>query len=178
MLVAAVFSARPELFDEVETRLAARYGPIALRSDVFVFDHTDYYTASMGAGLDKYLIGFQDLIDPGELAAIKRQTNALEADLQRREASGPDRPVNVDPGYVSAGKFVLATTKDYSHRVYLGRGIYAEVTLQYTKGDFVPWPWTYPDYRERVCRDFLLEARQWYLAHVKGHARDQENRVD
>ena len=169
--MAAVFGARPELLDQVETRLADRFGPIALRSDVFVFDHTDYYTAAMGSDLQKYLIAFEDLIEPERLAAVKHDTNALESDIARQADATPPRPVNVDPGYVSASKFVLATTKDYSHRVYLSRGIYAEVTLQYTKGDFVPWPWTYPDYRTRACRDFLLRARQWYLARLRDPGR-------
>ena len=170
MLVAAVFGARPELFEEVETRLVERYGPIGLRGDLFAFDHTDYYTPSMGPDLRKYLIGFQYLVDPEHLAAVKQDTNALEAGFAGRGGSGPVRPVNVDPGYVSASKFVLATTKDYSHRVYLRHGIYAEVTLHYTKGDFVPWPWTYPDYRSRAVRDFLCQARQWYLGRLNAQA--------
>jgi len=165
-LVAAIFSARREWFGDVEERLTELYGPVALRSEVFAFDHTDYYAASMGTDLHKVLVAFEDLIDPVALAAVKHETNSLEADLARRSVDGPTRPVNVDPGYVSASKFVLATTKDCSHRVYLGRGIFAEVTLHYTRGDFVPWPWTYPDYHDRVCRDFLVRVRRWYLARL------------
>ena len=167
LLVAAVFGASADLLARVEARLADHFGPVALRSDVFAFDQTDYYTASMGPNLRKYLIAFRDLVSPDELASTKRWTNALEAEVGSQVVSGVSRPINVDPGYVSAGKFVLATTKDYSHRLYLGRGVYAEVTLHYTKGDFVPWPWTYPDYRTRLCRDFLVHARQGYMKRLR-----------
>jgi hypothetical protein len=90
-------------------------------------------------------------VDPGELPAAKRHTNHLELTLTK----GERRQVNIDPGYVSLGKLVLASTKDHGHRLYLAQGIYGEVTLTYQRGRFRPWPWTYPDYgSDHYCAMF------------------------
>jgi hypothetical protein len=114
--------------------------------------------------LQRVIVTFQPLVDPGDLPAIKRLTNEME------QASAHDgkRRVNIDPGYVSLGKMVLATTKDHAHRLYLGQGIYGEGTLVYQRGAFRPWPWSYPDYAsERYCALFL-EIRARYKAQLRG----------
>jgi hypothetical protein len=109
-------------------------------------------------------VTFGRLVDPADLAAIKQQTNDLEWSL----AQGEHRRVNIDPGYVSLGKLVLASTKDHGHRLYLGWGIYGEVTLTYQQGRFRPWPWTYPDYAsDRYCTLFG-EIRKRYKAQARG----------
>jgi len=167
LLVTAVFSRHAELMDQVVGQLVDRYGPIAARSPRWAFEHTPYYEAVMGAGLMKELIAFERLIDPATIVEVKLDTNGLEEAVAADGRFAEPRPVNIDPGYVAASKFVLATTKDYSHRLYLGRGIYAEVTLTYTSGRFQPCPWTYPDYREDAYRDFLQEARRGYLERVR-----------
>ncbi len=116
----------------------------------------------MGPGLTKQLLVFRDLVDADCLPAVKRHTNALEAELAASGTFGEVRPLNLDPGVLMLGKFLLATTKDQSHRVYLRDGIFAEVTLRFEAGAFEPWPWTYADYREPAVRDFLKEARDFY----------------
>jgi uncharacterized protein DUF4416 len=75
---------------------------------------------------------------------------------------GRQRRINLDPGYIDLAKLVLATTKDQQHRLYLGQGIYAEVTLRFTGGRFVPWDWTYPDYRTAEYLAFFDAVRQRY----------------
>src|SRR5262249_9136900 len=82
--------------------------------------------------------------------------------LARSGAYSEPRPLNLDPGYLVLGKFLLATTKDQSHRVYLRDGIFAEVTLRYHAGRFEPWPWTYADYRQPQVHEFLQQARAYY----------------
>jgi hypothetical protein len=109
----------------------------------------------MGARLKKLYVCFTDLIRREELPSIKLWTNALEED----HACAGRRTVNIDPGYVSRDKLVLATTKDFFHRLYLGRGIYGEVTLHFQKGAFRHFSWTYPDYREKDVQEFLIKAR-------------------
>jgi hypothetical protein len=133
---------------------------VALASEPYAFDQTRYYERSMGAGLRKQLWAFAEPVGPDRLPAIKLATNALERELAggRPEA----RPINLDPGYLALGKFVLATTKDQAHRLYLRDGIFAEVTLQYQDGAYRPWPWTYADYRLPEVLAFLAEARQFY----------------
>ena len=88
----------------------------------------------------------------------------MEQRLAAKLTDGPARPVNLDMGYVDGGKLVLATTKDYAHRLYLGAGIYGEVTLRWRAGAFEPWEWTYPDYRSGHYREFFAQVRAACLA--------------
>jgi hypothetical protein len=106
---------------------------------------------------------FERLVDPGTLAAIKLRTNELE--MQWAEVD--KRKVNLDCGYVSMAKLVLATTKNHGHRIYLGNGIYAEVTLRYRDGVFQPWPWTYPDYATPQYCALFDEIRRIYVAQLR-----------
>ena len=162
LLVAAVFSRYAEAVGRARTRLEASYGPVEKASPAFVFDPTDYYAATMGAGLRKQLFAFRELVAPDRLPEVKRHTNGLEGEVARAGAYEEPRAVNIDPGYLTLGKFLLATTKDQAHRVYLRDGVFAEVTLHYRGGAFEPWPWTYADYRTPGVLDFLREARAYY----------------
>jgi hypothetical protein len=127
------------------------------------FDHTDYYTPEFGLDLERQIVTFERLISPIDLPAIKRKTN----DLEWTFAKTGRRQVNIDPGYVSLGKMVLATTKDHAHRLYLGQGIYGEVTLTYQQGGFRPWPWTYPDYARDAYCGLFNQIRQHYKAQLR-----------
>jgi len=166
-LVCAALAGRREWLDAARELLEARFGPIDLESEVWPWDFTDYYEAEMGGGLLRQLYGFRDLIDPGELAAAKLATNAMERKLACSLPEAPRRPVNLDPGYVAAGKLVLATTKNQAHRVFLGRGVYAECTLRWSRGNFEPWPWTYRDYRLDAYREFFARVRALYRGKLR-----------
>ncbi|MFH0981698.1 MAG: DUF4416 family protein [Planctomycetota bacterium] len=150
-----------DLMGEAVRRLRKPFGPIDLESEVWPFDQTDYYAVEMGDEIKRRFVFFEELISVERLAEIKRLTNELEArmcdDLLRPHDR---RPVNLDPGYMTLSKFVLATTKDYSHRIYLDRGIYAEVTLHYEEGAWRPYPWTYPDYAADTYHAFFESARE------------------
>ena len=165
-LICGMIAGRADLFGEAEARLAALYGPVDGRSDVMAFDLTDYYSEEMGQGLLRQFVTFQELIDPGRLARIKLETNEIERGFHASSAGAPRRRINLDPGYLTAAKFVLATTKDFAHRVYLSDGIYAEVTLGFRKSGCVSFDWTYPDFRSPRYAPFLLEARRRYMAEV------------
>jgi len=151
------------MLGEAREALCQAWGEVDYESELLPFCHTDYYTAEFGPGLVRRIWTFGPLIDPGQLAAIKIQTNALE----QRWAVDSQRQVNLDSGYVSPAKLVLATTKNHGHRIYLGEGIYAEVTLQYRDGAFRPWPWTYPDYGTRQYCALFEEIRGRYLAQLR-----------
>jgi hypothetical protein len=160
LLVVAAFSRHLELLSAARTRLEAEWGPVGLSGPLLVFDQTQYYDATMGPDLRKQLWAFAELIAPDRLADLKLRTNALEAELA--EGYPEARPLNLDPGYLVLGKFLLATTKDQAHRIYLRDGIFAEVTLQFQAGTWRPWPWTYADYRQEAVLEFLAEARNFY----------------
>jgi len=157
-LIASLLTGDLALLDPIREALMAAWGAIDFTSDLLPFDHTDYYTAEFGPDLRRQIVTFEALVPPDLLPAIKVGTNELEAAF----ATGGRRRVNVDPGYVSLGKLVLATTKDHAHRLYLGQGIYGEVTLTFQRGRFRPWPWTYPDYADdRYCTLFDAVRRRY-----------------
>ncbi len=166
LLVVGLFSNNPAAVDWAEHQLTVRFGPIADRGGPFEFSETSYYEEEMGGQLRYHLLAFERLIRPEWLPEIKLLTNSLEhraiRELQGASAESK-RVVNIDPGYLAAGKFVLATTKDQAHRIYLGNGIFAEVTLSFRAGSFEPWPWTYPNYRRADYRDVLFRFRQKYM---------------
>ena len=167
LLIAAVFGRQPEALSWARTRLEADYGPVDKVSAAFLFNQTDYYAEAMGTDLRKHFLAFRDLIAPDRLAEIKLHTNALERELAASGRFAERRPINIDPGYLNLGKFLLATTKDQAHRVYLRDGVYAESTLRYQAGAFVPWPWTYADYREPAVLEFLGDARAYYRERLR-----------
>jgi hypothetical protein len=152
---------------EVEGTLQQYFGPIVLRSQPFPFTQTTYYRREMGEELVRLYVAFEPLLGMAELAAVKHTTNRLET----RWAVAPgQRRVNLDPGYVDLAKVVLASTKDYAHRLYIGAGIFAEVTLRYQQKSFQPWEWTYPDYRLPVTLAFFNALRASYRAQLRQHA--------
>jgi Domain of unknown function (DUF4416) len=162
LLVVAVFSRHPPLRSRARVRLEQCFGPVGGVSRSYTFNQTAYYEATMGPGLEKELLFFHNLFAPDCLPEVKRRTNELEQELGQ-ESPGPEpRPINLDPGMLTLGKFHLATTKDQAHRIYLGQGIFGEVTLRFQDGAFVPCPWTYADYRQALVLDFLKEARNFY----------------
>ena len=166
-LLVGMLARRPEWFDAAETLLADAFGPIDLASGIVPFDFTDYYTPEMGKDLLRKFVTHERLISPEELALVKVKTNALEQWLAIELKPDVPRPVNLDPGILDGSKLILATTKDYVHRIYLSRGIYAEITLTWRKGAFEPTPWTYRDYRCEAYHRFFAKARARYLEQAK-----------
>lgn len=136
------------------------YGAAAGVSPAFDFTETDYYAAEMGVGLKKQFWAFEKLIDPSRLAAIKLATNFWEAEYAGTGLHPEPRPLNLDPGYLTLAKLVLASTKDHAHRIYLADGIYAEVTLSYRKNAWQAFDWTYPDYRRADYHAFFTQCRE------------------
>jgi hypothetical protein len=162
LLVVAAFSRHAAALERARVRLADLFGPIAFAGEPYSFHHTDYYTRSMGPGLLKQLIVFEKFVPLDSLPDRKRAAIDLEREIEAGGDYAEERPVNIDPGLLNLGKFMLATTKDNAQRVYLRDGIFAEVTLFFRDGEFHPWPWTYADYREESVRAFLLRAREYY----------------
>lgn len=167
----AAFSRHTAALDWARATAEAAWGPVAIASPAFNFCETDYYQETMGAGLLKTFFVFAELCDPAELAANKLQSNQWEAEYAERGDSGTSRPLNLDPGYITSAKLVLASTKDHAHRIYLSRGIYAEVTLHYRDRRWQHHPWTFPDYRRADYQQFFLEARDYLRRREKQGSR-------
>jgi hypothetical protein len=167
LLVVAAFSRHLAALTWAQERLAACFGPVAWASLLFDFRQTRYYEAAMGSGLRKHFLVFHELVALDSLAGAKLRTNALERELAGGGSYPEARPLNLDPGLLTLGKFQLATTKDQAHRIYLRDGIFAEVTLRFQGGAFEPWPWTYADYQLESVRGFLGEARDYYRRRLR-----------
>ena len=166
LIIAAMVNST-RLFEEVRHVLQTRFGPLDMESDAYSFTFTDYYTLEMGKELQKQFFSFETLIDKSALASVKIKTNEIEEQFARKRGEKRQRRINLDPGYVTDSKLVLASTKNFSHRIYIGNGIFAEVTLRYLrKRGFEPLEWTYPDYRTDLGRDFLGTVRQRYMEQV------------
>lgn len=168
MLVVAVFGRDPDARGLAVQELRERFGPVVLESPVYPFYQTSHYAAEMGPGLGKQLLAFDTLVAADSLPVLKRAAIDIERQVAATGRFAEPRPVNLDPGHLTLGKFLLATTKDHSHRLYLGDGIFGEVTLHFRAGRFRPWPWTYADYRTPTVLDFLKQARDVYRDRVRG----------
>ena len=162
-LFVSVIAADRGLLAETIGRLARHFGEPDYVSEVLPFDYTDYYAAEMGGALLRRFVSFERLIRPDELPAAKLFTNGLEEEFRE----GGARRVNIDPGYVARQHFILATGKGFSHRPYLGRGIYADLTLEYRKETYRPFEWTYPDYRAERTIGMLNGLRRRYRMQLK-----------
>jgi hypothetical protein len=160
LLLLAAFSRYETALAWARRRAEAAWGPVATASEVLEFSDTDYYEPTMGRGLQKVFLLFAAPFDPGNLAEVKLQTNQWEAQYATAHDHPEPRPLNLDPGYLTLGKLVLASTKDHAHRVYLGRGVYAEVTLYYKHRRWQAREWTYPDYRREDYQRFFSACRE------------------
>ncbi|MDI6744632.1 MAG: DUF4416 family protein [Thermodesulfovibrionales bacterium] len=158
LLFAGVLYSDESYLSKAKKSLLKNFGPAILETPSVSWDYSEYYKEEIGSPIMRTFIFFKELINPAEIANIKLRTNDIEAELS---ADGK-RNVNIDPGYLTLANVVLATTKGYSHRIYLGKGIYGEVTLLYKEKDktFAPNIFTYSDYHEKNCIEMFLKARE------------------
>jgi len=163
-LFTAVMFKDAELLSEIKTTLIQAWGSIEETSEIFDFIHSEYYQDEMGTGLKKQFWIFTRLVRPDFLPDAKLLTNQIEA--QYLEAG--KRVINLDPGYLSAAKLILATTKNYMHRIYLRDGIYGDVHLKVSQRRLVPNEWTYPDYKTEETLVFFNHVRKKYLELIQG----------
>ncbi len=163
-LIMGMISSGEEFFGRVEDMLRERFGEIDFESQIIKFNFTNYYQDEMGGNLFRKFIAFKNLVFPDNIVDVKIYTNDLERKFLNIHRG---RNINIDPGYVSAAKLVLASAKNFSHRIYLREGIYAEITLRYKKGNFEPWEWTFPDYRTVEYIEIFNEIRKIYMNQLK-----------
>ncbi len=163
-LIASIFSREAEYISRAIEVLSGLFGPLDWISPQIPFDRTRYYEREMGWPLLRRFVSFENLVDPGSLAEVKLQTNQIELSFSPEGK----RLVNIDPGYISLERLILATGKNYTHRVYLSKGIYADLTLIYSKGSFVPLRWTYPDYQDEKVIVWFNKIRERYKEQIRG----------
>lgn len=163
-LISSIFSPHKELIDRVIGELEQTVGLTDWISPDLFFDRTKYYAREMGWPLHRRFISFESLIRPRDIVEIKRTTNRIENGYLQ----DGKRQVNIDPGYISLERLVLATGKNYTHRIYLSKGIFADLTLIFHKGSFSPLQWTYNDYASPEIIAFLNDVRDRYKKQLRG----------
>lgn len=157
-LFVGILYCQSELLESVYKILSEHFGPIDYKSPEFKFDITDYYVDEMGSPIFRRFVSFYNLINPGQLARIKIQTNQIEEQFSKNGK----RRVNLDPGYMDYNKVVLASAKYNAQKIYLDLGIYADPTLWYEKGVFHPYPFSFPDFKSGQYNPVFLHIRALY----------------
>ena len=160
MLIAAVISRFDKAFDWARDKTSSSWSEIEIESPRFDFVETEFYHETMGTDLKKQFFAYSKLIDPEKIAAAKIAANQWEREFAKTSQWPVQRPLNIDPGYVTEAKLVLATTKDRDHRIYLQQGIFAEVTLHYHDRQWRSDRWTYPDYQRADFQEFFSKCRK------------------
>ena len=163
LIVGFIFSNETHLL-KARRVLEKKFGGVDFESTALSFTHTNYYEKELGKDLKRKFISFKELISPSSLPKIKIFTNKIEKKLSQQSK----RQVNIDPGYIELSKLILASTKDYKHRIYLDRGIFAEITLFYQDKTFKAGEWTYPDYRTQDYIWFFNQIREIYREQIQG----------
>jgi len=161
----SVFASSMEMLDTAIREIVKVYGEIDCETDLLDFDITTYYEKEFGSSLKRRLFSLKNLILPSDIIDVKLKAYELE---ERFSVSGKRR-VNIDPGYVSLSRVVLSTGKDYTHRIYLDKGVYADLTLIYKKDvGYMPLQWTYPDYSSSLFLNFFMNVRNILKIQLKG----------
>jgi len=150
-------------YKNIIDELVSVIGEMESNSPAFHFSFTDYYTKEMGKDLKKCFVSFVQLVNPGQLSSLKIRSNIIEKNF----TVDGKRKINVDPGYLTGAKLVLASTKDFAHRIYLSDGIYGDVQLRYIRGHYRSSPWTYPDYKTDLALTFFEQVRLRYIKQEK-----------
>lgn len=163
-LISGFIFKEEEFFELARGLLEREFGKIDFESQSLVFIHTSYYENELGKDLKRKFVSFKKLIPPQKLCSIKLFTNNIEAKLSKQGL----RRVNIDPGYLDLAKLILASTKDFTHRIYLAKGIFAEVALYFQGKSFKAWEWTYPDYRTNEYAGIFNRIREIYNGQIKG----------
>ena len=166
-LIVGVLASNYQCLHTAAETLTSKLGNADFTSEVWPFDKTDYYKDQTGPRILRQFLSIERLIDPGKLAKIKLQTNKLEERLAKALGIPLPRQVNLDPGIIEPSKLVLATTKDYSHRIYIGRKMYAELTLSFHKGRWRFFEYTFPDYQQQCYFDFFDKVREQLVHQLK-----------
>jgi len=172
-LIMSMIASEECLFSQYKDILTSKFGNVDLKSNIQPFNFTDYYEKEFGKKLIQMLFSFSILIKQDELAEIKGITNDLETNFIseniKKNTPYQKRKINLDPGYLTLNKYVLASTKNGPSRIYLKEGIYAEITLRFINKSFIPCEYTYPNYKTDEYINFLKLVRQKYKLQIKGN---------
>lgn len=159
----AITSNQEKMATTVLNEFKTDFGIVDSQSGVFPFNHTNYYEKEMGSGLSKEFYSFKVINEPEYLAQMKIKATEIEGN----SLTGGNRTVNIDPAYLELSKLVVASSKNFSHRIYIGKGVFGDIQLQYRAAKFIGNPWTYPDYLTSQSLSFFTKVRTIYQSQLK-----------
>lgn len=162
-MIIGVLCGQAEVTHKAISVMQESFGAIDYKSETFPFTVTDYYSQEMGYCLKRLFVSFDELIDPSQIVQIKKETTAIE-DSYRINGN---RIINLDPGYMDYHKIVLASYKFGGYKIYLGQNVYGDMTLFYSKGRFIPFEWSFPDFKEGIYNKLFLNIRINYKKKLK-----------
>ncbi len=166
-LIVGVLAANDDALERAVRAVENQFGAIDFKSDIWPFTQTEYYEDEMGQNVLRQFVTIEKLIDPGDLADIKHKANILEQDLAKQLNLDLPRPVNLDPGIIEPSKLILASTKNFSHRIYIGNRMYAELTLSFSKGVWKSFDYTFPDFKQNTYHDFFTKVRDHLVQQLR-----------
>lgn len=162
-LIISVLFKEDKYLKELEDILTEHYGKIDLISEKYQFEQCNYYKKEMGSPLFRIFYSFENLIDPADIVGIRCFTETVENIFMENNR----RNLNIDPGYIDYGKFILASAKYGTQKVYLGKGVYADIILYFYNKKFMPLIWTFPDFKEDRYYKFFYKVREIYKRQLK-----------
>jgi uncharacterized protein DUF4416 len=166
-LLMAILTRDVQVMEEIERRLVKHYGPIEDRSEIFLFTFRAPFQREMGENLKKRILCFEQLLPIEKFPDVKKVTNDLEWEYREHLEHRSRRMINLDPGYLTLSKVLLASTRNYSHHVYLKDGVYGELLLRFHRGTLRNLPWTHTDYRTHLAHSFFTKVRDRYDSQLK-----------
>ena len=170
-LIISMITSDRYLFKLYEDVLIKRFGEVDIESNTQSFNFTDYYEEEFGKNLMQKLFSFSTLIRQDELAEIKIITNSIENNIEneniKNNMAHNKRKINLDPGYITLNKYILASTKNGPSRIYLNQGIFAEITLRFINKSFVTCEYTYPNYKTNEYINYLNSVRKKYKLQLR-----------
>ncbi len=156
VIIIAFMYADINIYKTVLSEFIEILGVVEKEAQAFDFSHSSYYESEMGGGLKKSLVAFSTLQKRDMLVDIKHIANKIEKQYSIDEC----RQINIDPAILTLENFVLATNKNFTHRIYLKDNIFADLTLVYKKKKgYTSLEWTYLDYKSEHVIDFLNDIR-------------------
>jgi len=159
----AVLFHEHEAFEKSKASIVERWGAIDYEGADHLFDVTTYYESEMGTPLYRRIVTLETIRSPKEIVDMKLECNAIEAGL----VVNGKRAVNLDAGYLDHNKVLLASAKEAGQKVYLDKGIYADLAGRYKDGCYRPFEWSFPDFKDGRYDSELLIIRTSYLKQIK-----------
>jgi len=161
LIVSIIYSHIDAVVDALRL-LEKQFGRVRCETVDIQYTNTDRYEEEMGSNLVRRLFSFEKLVERDSLPEIKSVCQEIERQLGDQVGDFVFRAANLDPGVLTPDNLVMASNREYNHRIYLADGVFAEIQLIWAHGQFTRLPWTNHDFCDDEVVDFLIRVRQTF----------------